>query len=207
MVRQRLEPAPSVNRIIHPGIGLEPSSDKREVDLGTKAIDSIQQVADSLVLDQPADKQDPQRPRGIGCRPLPPPDCRSSVVHHADFFLRDCARQSPPHVFAGYKNVVCQGKLFVLPLQMPCGIHEIGKKPGELRAALGFLREQVAHPVPIAAGQLVNCLDAQPLGFAEGLACAPFIGIHNIGTQAANAPRHLAVQVPVDANDRKGPLS
>src|SRR5208337_3988758 len=90
---------------------------------------------------------------------------------------------------------------------MPFGIDEIGKKPGEIRAALGFLREQVAHPVPIAACQLVNCLDAQPPGFAEGLACAPFIGVHNIGTEALNAPRHLAVEVPVDANNRKGPLS
>ena len=81
-------------------------------------------------------------------------------MHHADFFLRDRARQSSPHMFAGHENVVCQGKLFVLPLQMLCRIHEIGKKPGELRAAFGFLGEQTAHPVPIAAGQLVNCLDS-----------------------------------------------
>src|SRR5580658_2591447 len=110
-------------------------------------------------------------------------------------------------MLARNKNIVRKNQLFILLFNMQGRVLELGKKPGELRVALRFLRHQFAFPEPMTAWEFIEGLDALPSGLPESVQRTALMSIDGVDTHFAETTRHHAIEVAEHADDGERTLS
>ena len=139
-----------------------------------------EQVGQALALAHGAGEQHAHRTRRIerGLRPALGPAGRRAERRHHDRLVRGRCRQRIAHEGTGHHHQVGQFELLRLARQLGARVDQAAaERGGPVGQALGLLLLQPVAKLPVGDRQVVDALEAQCAGGAEGVERAILVGI------------------------------